>query len=446
MLNRKQLIVGAVGASSATAFFFLQLLSATAFWGVLGMSALLFCAGRIYWIHLSETKVIEEKTLDLLEAVPTTHIYEKEPIIDGTFREEEPAQKKKPFEESLPVAPTFPHCVPDMDETTFILGYTLDETGESVVVKDDMDEGVMSTAVIGKPKRGKTTLLYFFIAQMIMKNAQIMIFDPHATLGKLKNIFPYAHNCDTILSHVPEIHTELNARMERFDQNDGVCLDDPFWLVVDELPLLSLHEYMLKKNKIKFQSAIDAIQRVILEGRKFRMYCLVSGQSMPATVLPTLARSNIASHYAFYCSDDHARMSGFSKISIQTLLPKLRTAIGKCILDAATMETALLVAIPYTSADHIYTLVNTRSYSGVSQFSPSVQNTVHVPNYGAVTQDIIDRILYTIQHGNVSKRGDVCREARLSNRYYPVVRHICNEHGLLIENMKGEYQDERASY
>jgi len=442
-MNRSLVVAGA-GTVGAFLCFFLNVISANMFWGVLGSCIFIFCAGRLYWAQWRENISIRGGALPLLRE-PQTTVREEEQIYEGVFREEPPKRPVETATTTLPEAPTFPHCIPDMDDENFILGYALEEIGvgafaqtRSVPIKENMDDGVMSTAVIGKPKRGKTTLLYFFIAQMILKNSDVMIFDPHATLSKLKTIFPYAHDCKTILSHVSTVHQELDARVKRYDENGGVCLDDPLWLVVDELPLISLYEHMKKKRGEKFESAIDAIQRVILEGRKFRMYCLVSGQSMPATVLPTLARDNIASHYAFFCSDDHARMSGFTKLSIKTLLPRLRMAIGKCILDAATMEKAMIVAIPYTSADHIYTLVRTHSYQGMRQFSPNTDPLtaiIDIPGYGDVEQYIVDRILEVCQEGLV-KRGEVCKELGISNRYYTVVKYLCNKHGLLKENVK----------
>ena len=444
MLDRKQTIVAGTGASSVLLCFFLEIVSNNFTWGGIAIAVIMYCGGRIYWLQVRQSDEPQ-----LLESGPVNVISEE--VTEGQFREEEPHVKKAAPQQAaqqLPVAPEFPHTLPDMDDDNFILGYTLEETGvgafaqtQLVPVKDHMDEGVMSTAVIGKPKRGKTTLLYFFIAQMIMKNSDVMIFDPHATLAKLKGIFPYAHDCKTILSHVPDIHQELTARMKRYEENGGVCLDNPFWLVVDELPLLSLYERMHRKTIKEEDGVLYAIQRVVLEGRKFRMYCLVAGQSMPATVIPTLARDNFASRYAFFCSNDHARMSDFSKDAIKTLLPKLRMAIGRCILDAATMPEAMIVAIPYTTADHIYTLVRSRSYSGINQFSPvpPVQsNMVDIPGFRPIDRDLAERILDVARSGLVTKRGDICDKVGINHRFYPAVRHLCNEHGLLSEKVKNE--------
>ena len=92
------------------------------------------------------------------------------------------------------------------------------------------------------------------------------------------------------------------------------------------------------------------------------MYCMVVGQSIPASILPTIARDNMSSRYVFNCSASHARMAGLDSEVIETFLASLENNVGRCIVKAARLK-AFLGAIPQTSVDDLRYVIQQTGYT-----------------------------------------------------------------------------------
>lgn len=270
----------------------------------------------------------------------------------------------------VPEAPTFREVMGHIRRERVVR----DKKQEAQVVLACNTQGVvlggvldwLSTLVVGMPGMGKSTALYFFIAQLMMLTARFQVLDPHASLVSLKKLLPYINRVDACIAAAPMIEQELERRMDRYEENDGECLDEHFMVIVDELPALADREQQLLKamdreEKAEFRSLIDVIRRVVCEGRKYRMYCMIVGQSIPATILPTIARDNMSSRYVFNCSSSHARMAGLDGKTIESLLPSLKNNVGRCIVAPARMD-AFLGAIPLTSVDDLRYVIEEMDY------------------------------------------------------------------------------------
>lgn len=229
-----------------------------------------------------------------------------------------------------------------------ILGYN----GSGPILGTIQD--VYSISIIGIPGRGKSVFLRFLIAQFMMLHTKVWVFDPHATMTELKDLFVYEHNLDRMFELVPTIEHELAARLTRFEQNGGKCLDEPFLFVVDELPVIAAFEKKLAKRAKKdkdfdYASLMDLMENLVLQGRKFNMFLIIAGQGTPTTVLPSLTRDNIPSKFVFYTSKSQARMGGLEKEDIDELLPLLAyVKFGYCVARIMSQPYAQVVAVPLT--------------------------------------------------------------------------------------------------
>ena len=61
-------------------------------------------------------------------------------------------------------------------------------------------------------------------------------------------------------------------------------------------------------------SVLDLAEKIVTQNRKHNCFCLLTGQSLPANVLPTLTRDNLSSRLVFNSSDMHARMAGLDLV------------------------------------------------------------------------------------------------------------------------------------
>lgn len=266
----------------------------------------------------------------------------------------------EPPKVTLPDAPPFQQVVPYIQDDQVVLGF-----GSSGPVLGKVLDW-LSTLIVGRPGNGKSTGLYFFIAQLMMLRARFQVLDPHGTLLPLKEMLPYVNRNDGCIQMAPVIEQELEDRMARYETNGSRCEDEHYMLIVDELPSIADREQQLlkrmdKQQKAEFRSLIDVIRRVVCEGRKYKMYCMVVGQSIPASILPTIARDNMSTRYVFFCSEAHARMAGLDNRSIEEMLPALQGAVGKCIIAPARMQ-PFIGAIPFTEEADLRAVIESTGY------------------------------------------------------------------------------------
>src|SRR5260221_11411883 len=253
----------------------------------------------------------------------------------------------------IPSAPPFSHMAHLMTPQKIILTYT----AHGPVYGEVSD--LLSMALIGKPKRGKTTALLYYLCILLQSGAEVWVWDPHGEMHEIAYGLHYYDRLEDIAASVPALERELNARDEMY--KTGKIVMHPLVLLVDEVPVITDWEREQVKMKRKIPSRYRIIKRFTLEARKRNGYVFISGQSLPAQFLPTLTRVNLSSSLVLECSADHARMAGLPKDAIDTLLPYLRGAErGTHIADFSSWSKPELADIPYTSVSDLRQIIDTR--------------------------------------------------------------------------------------
>ncbi len=326
------------------------LLGAIAFFGALGYVHI-----RKLWIQSSVIHITEHGThlfgrgSSAQELAPANRWYAGRQAPLAIAGPASGVIEAEPDSSLLPTAPAFASMMNTItSDQRMVLGYGMYGPVYGTILD------LLSTNVVGKPGKGKSTALYFFLAQLMCVGAQSQVFDPHGALAELASVSPYEHEIERMSLLVPRILFEMKQRKTRYIASGGKCLDPHYLFIVDELPAIALWEHQQKRNKRPYHSILDLLQMIILEGRKFHMYCIISGQSMPASVLPTLGRDSLSSHYVFASTNSHARMAGLERDAIVDLLPLIKRATGVCVLDAASRDDPEIVAIPYTTVEDVY--------------------------------------------------------------------------------------------
>jgi hypothetical protein len=289
-----------------------------------------------------------------------------------------------------PEAPAFREMAHLITDKAMPLCYS--NNGPEMGTVDDL----LSMAITGKPGRGKTTALMYYVAILLRSGAEVVIWDPHGAMGELAILngrelvgMPatarviYLDRKDDIVASVPSLQAKLQERDELY--RDCQCQRRPYTkhpllLLADELPVLSDYddqveaEYKLLNRRrakeaeepLEVPSLIKIIRRFVLEARKWRCYFIGSGQSIDAEILPTKVTDALNSRIVFFNSDRKARMSGLENDAIKTLLPLVRRAGSGCmIFDCARWDEPVIGAIPYITVGDML------AFLGVSPAPPS---------------------------------------------------------------------------
>lgn len=249
---------------------------------------------------------------------------------------------------AMPEAPVFKdmkYLIGGSDE--LVLGYGNDGPIYGTV-KD-----LLSMMFVGKPGRGKSSALLYYTAILVMINAIVWVFDPQGSMSEIKGVLNYKDTMEDIEDSLPDIYSEITERENLWRQNRSV--KPPMLILIDEIPLIADYE----ADKKIGNGILKLTRKAVLEWRKYNVYVILSGQSLPATVLPTLTRDNLASRLVFYSSDAHARMAGLDEDSRKKLLPVLRKAkAGTAILDVSTRDEPDIASIPFTTVNDLVEIVD----------------------------------------------------------------------------------------
>lgn len=200
---------------------------------------------------------------------------------------------------------------------------------------------LLSTAVAGRPGQGKSSLLRLVSAQMMMIDGLTVNLDPH---GSISEDVPTALYTASTAKELDDLAAflvkELESRLAAYRQ--GKRDFQPLMALNDEFPVISLSS----------KDAVAAISRVVLEGRKVKMFSLISGQGLPASQFGgSLVRDALSSRYIFQTTSRQGQMAGLDKDAVK-LLDKLD--IGRAILDGPVKPQ--IVAIPFVTTDDLANL------------------------------------------------------------------------------------------
>lgn len=245
-----------------------------------------------------------------------------------------------------PQAPPFTHIHHLIGPGRLILGYNT----AGPIYGDITD--LLSMAFVGKPGTGKSSALLYYLAMLLLVDAQVYVFDHQGSLASLADLLPYYGSFADFAQPQAAIYDDLEEREQLW--RNGRQVRRPMLVLVDELPAVARWE---AKHKPEY-SILDLAEKIVLEHRKHNVYCLLTGQSLPAEVLPTLTRDNLSSRLVFNSSAAHARMAGLDEETRKKLLPLLRKAQpGTAILDVSRRAEPDIAAIPETTIHDLRVIV-----------------------------------------------------------------------------------------
>jgi len=355
----------------------------------------------------------------------------QEPIITDVTAEPEPLQIAGP---QLPAAPPFRSIAHLMTSESIILTYT--SAGPVYGEVSDL----LSMALVGKPKRGKTTALLYYLCILLLAHAEVWVWDPHGEMSELAYGLNYFDRLEDIAKSVPYLEKQLNERDALYKATKQV--KHPLVLLVDELPVIAEWERTQRKLKHEVPSPYYIMKRFTLEARKWNGYVFISGQSLPAEVLPTLTRDNLSSRLVLECSKDHARMIGLDKTAIDTMLPLLKGAErGTHIADFSSWSQPELADIPYTTISDLRSIIdgqgndisNTETFveadvagdgNVLLQGTPESVGKITV-SVGKETREIIRRM-----YKKDMPLGEIATLVGLAGRKYHIFQQVCKEEGI----------------
>lgn len=299
------------------------------------------------------------------------------------------AQQQEVIEEEamLPVAPRFGAMAHLITSARMPLCFVADKASGQVIPMFGTIDDLLSMAVTGKPGRGKTVALMYYVAMLLKCGAEVYVFDPHGAMAELAvlndRVLPgmpatakihYFDRKETITGAIPGLYRELEDRDNYYRPQyvNGELVSrrvkHPLLVLADELPILAdfdeqvaieykrINRQRLKDGdeELEVPSLIYLIRRIVLEARKWRCFFIGSGQSMDAEVLPTKVTENLNSRIVFFSSNRRARMSGLENDAIKNLLPQIRRGgSGVMVYDCARWDEPLIGAIPYTTIDDL---------------------------------------------------------------------------------------------
>lgn len=265
---------------------------------------------------------------------------------------------------SLPKrSPTFQqmrHLIkPNMD----ILGFD----GRQFIEASPFKQNV-NVAIIGLPNSGKTTAIRFHVAQAIMRGAIVRGWDLHGDVAAdLGNCFTILDDPDAIIADCAWIQAERDRRVALYKQmrkgdrhalREWHATRDVFY-VIDEFMILMTR---LKLREEDRELVADTLLSLVAEGRKFKMRCVIAGQTMPAALFGkggSSTRDIMSTAYVFKSADRQATMVGLDLKAVKTLLPLIvgKNTAGYAILDGGPLVKAILISIPDTTSKDIRSLL-----------------------------------------------------------------------------------------
>lgn len=256
---------------------------------------------------------------------------------------EAPEQKQLPALANYPSAPPFSQMKHLIGSSSFPLGWGL----QGPIMGEISD--LLSTGILGNPRYGKSTALRYLVAVSLIIGADILGWDPHATI--VEEYGPLVHIVEEkqdILRSAKNIKPQLERRLEMRKQKLYI---NPLVILIDELPAL-----IAGLDQKEMETVVAALEAVILEGPKVRMYVIVCGQGLPARLFKdSTSRNSLSSKFVFYVKREQARQAGIEREAYDEYVEPLKTLIGRGIayFECPSKAREELIAIPYTTEEDL---------------------------------------------------------------------------------------------
>lgn len=199
---------------------------------------------------------------------------------------------------------------------------------------------LLSVEIVGRQGQGKTTLLRLIYAQCLIVGVKIMVWDLHEDIvDDLPGAQTYT-SAAAIEQSARDLEQELDRRIADHDKTAT-----PIMALVDEINQLV--------NVVP--SVATVIGRVVNEGRKYRVFCIVSAKGLPATLFGgSTVRDAFSSRFAFQTTTRQAAMIGFDR----DVVPAVRDLTpGRALFEGPVP--AQVISVPYTTADDVKAILAT---------------------------------------------------------------------------------------
>jgi hypothetical protein len=274
--------------------------------------------------------------------------YGSSPLLDS-------AVQALPATERSADGPLQPARVPNFAElvrtwkptpSQMMMGIALDGSGRYCALED-----YLSTAVIGLPKSGKTTVLRFIYVQCRLVGARVAVWDLHRSIVETLPGAEAFTEIEDINQSAAEIIGVYEHRRKTMAYNAS-----PIMILADEFNLLAPNSDLVT----------EAIGKVILGGRKYQMFCMVSGQGLPAKLFgDSTPRDALNTRFVLHTTTRQAGMVGLDRDCLPWVVGLKR---GQAVVEGPI--DAEILSIPNTTSEDIRMLLNPAS--GSPSIAPSM--------------------------------------------------------------------------
>lgn len=220
-------------------------------------------------------------------------------------------------------------------------------------------EDLLSTGIVGKPKTGKSTVLRFIYLQCRMVGARVIVWDLHLTIvGTLPEAEAFTE-LDDINRSAAEVIDVLEYR-RRNRQYNG----QPIMILADEFNLLAPNSEIVT----------EAMGRIILEGRKYQIFSMISGQGLPAKLFgDSTPRDALSSRFVLHTTTRQADIIGLDREAKPWVVNLKR---GQAIVDGPI--DAQVLSIPNTTEADVKAFLTTSTATSTATSEP-------LPNWTVAT-------------------------------------------------------------
>jgi hypothetical protein len=308
----------------------------------------------------------------------------------------QPANPKETDEEEkpipIPVAPNFWDIIHLITQERMPLCFVVDQNPRSRTYGQTVPAfgtilDLLSLCIIGKPGRGKSVLLLFYICCLEKYGAEMHVLDPQGAFkelqllhGKLLPAMPptariyYYSNLIEMEEVVSNVLDEIKDREELYKPHlyNGELrlhtIKHPLVILADELPIIAEmdienRQRVKEENQARKEEGLEQLQirqvtnmvkTAVLAARKYAVYFVGASQSIDATILPTRVSAGFNSRIVFSSTEQKARMAGLESEIAKRLLPVIRRAgPGKVIYDCGRWDAPLIAAFPAMTIEDV---------------------------------------------------------------------------------------------
>jgi hypothetical protein len=301
----------------------------------------------------------------------------------------EPAALPSPKEEPsipIPQAPDFWSIVDLITEDRMPLCFVVDVNPKSPTYMQTVPAfgtilDLLSLCVIGRPGRGKSVLLLYYLCILARYGSETHILDPQGAFkelmllhGKRLPNMPetariyYYSNIEEMEAAVSNVMGDIGERAEYYKPHmedgrfiPGGSTRHPLVVMADELPIIAEMDIEIKQrikeeNRARKEEGLEAlkirqvtqmVKTSVLAARKYATYFIGVSQSIDASILPTRVSAGFNSRIIFSSTLQKARMAGLESDDGKRLLPVIRRAgPGKTIYDCGRWDEPLIAAFP----------------------------------------------------------------------------------------------------